>query len=175
MLRPRSQAPAWIRRPRSSASTSFGAPHCSLLLVSIEWLFEPPTGFAHWGLDFGPMILSYHFPSRHTSNPHPAFGTPLPRGRGAGGEAALRCTCNERNGPTRHFTQRWSPRQVVTVSDCEGKRLHGFTFRQRHNLSLLPSPFGIRDQALYVFRETPRSDVRSARERERSGSGSVSK
>ena len=27
----------------------FGAPHCSLLSVPIQWLLEPPTGFELWG------------------------------------------------------------------------------------------------------------------------------
>ena len=54
---------------------------------------------------------------------------------------------------------------MVTVSGYERKRLHSFSFRPRLNLWLLPSRFGIREQALYVFRDTSRSDVRFARER----------
>ena len=49
-----------------------------------------------------------------TANPHPAFGTPLPRAEeGEGGEGG-RCT------------ERWLPRLAVTISAHEILALHGF-------------------------------------------------
>ena len=67
----------------------FGAPHCSLLFASIQWLVELPSGYAHEALDLSSDENDTTLCLGVPANPHPAFGTPLPRGpargRGAGG------------------------------------------------------------------------------------------
>ncbi len=66
-------------KSQESTGGDFGAPHCSLLRDPIKWLFGPPSGLEHEGLDRIPVAICYPIVSWRAASPHPAFGTPLPR------------------------------------------------------------------------------------------------